>query len=263
MSESQINLSKPPRSPPMNIPPKQRSVYNSFFPEPSMSANVVTKLDIIRNNKIKFTELKDELDIYKKELIIFKNLKRGEKLGKEVISQNIEEKEKKEREEQQEQQEEQQEKPSESEHIKQEIKTYYKQEPYRGMWLTRWWYSESREKTIEYLDEDFTKFMNYLDRIINNLNCDPTGIYVQLVKDIREFINDIIPGLYNLKQTYPNTVKVVAKVDSIILTLLDFKEKTDDYLARKNQNVRLTVKSRPVSIEPIGAKYNDMPSNSV
>ena len=259
MSESQINLSKPPSSSTINIPPKQRSVYNSFFPEYSMSTNVVTKLDIIRNNKIKFTELKDELDIYKKELIIFKNLKKGEKLGKEVISQNIEEKEKKEKEEQQEQQEE----PSESEYIKQEIKTYYKQEPYRGMWIARWWYSESREKTIEYLDEDFTKFMNYLDRIINNLNCDPTGIYVQLVKDIREFINDIIPGLYNLKQTYPNTVKVVAKVDSIILTLLDFKEKTDDYLARKNQNVRLTVKSRPVSIEPLCSNYSGMTSNSV
>ena len=132
------------------------------------------------------------------------------------------------------------------------------------MWITRWWYSESRGKTIEYLDEDFTNFMNYLDRILNNISCDPKGLYISLIKAIREFINDIIPGLYNLKQTYSDSVKMVAKVDSIILTLLDFKEKTDDYLTQKKQNVRLTVKSRKIPVEVVrNTSYDDMPSNSI
>ena len=143
------------------------------------------------------------------------------------------------------------------------VVSYYKEEAYRGQWIARWWYSESREKTIDYLDEDFTKFMNFLDRILSNLKCDPTGIYVNLVTEIREFIDQIIPGLYNLKQTYPSVVKVVAKVDSIILTLLDFKEKTDDYLARKNQNVRLTIKSKKIPIFVDTNQYNEMPPNSI
>ena len=31
-------------------------------------------------------------------------------------------------------------------------------------------------------------------------------------------------GLYNLKKTYPEDEKIVLKIDSIILTLIDFKE---------------------------------------
>ena len=75
MSESQINLIKPPRSPPMDIPRKERTVYNSFFPEPSRK-NVITKLDIIRNNKKRFNLLKEELEILKKELQVFTELKK-------------------------------------------------------------------------------------------------------------------------------------------------------------------------------------------
>ena len=87
MSESQINLIKPPRSPPMDIPRKERTVYNSFFPEPSRK-NVITKLDIIRNNKKRFNLLKEELEILKKELQVFTELKKGEKIGKEGICEN-------------------------------------------------------------------------------------------------------------------------------------------------------------------------------
>ena len=35
-----------------------------------------------------------------------------------------------------------------------------------------------------------------------------------------------MPGLYNLKKTYPTEVELVAKIDSIIVTLIDFKDKT-------------------------------------
>ena len=249
MSEKKTSsrLSMPPKSPPIPI----RSVHNTFFPEP----RVFTRMDMNHKFTETYKSLKKEFEIYKEDLAIFKELKVGEKLGKEVV---INEKE-----------------DSESgintnENVEEndnvETRKYYKQEPYRGLWIARWWYSEGREKTIQYLDEDFTKFMKYLDKILSNIDCDPTGLYVRLVNEIREFINLIVKGLYNLKKTYPEFVKMVAKVDSIILTLLDFKEKTDNYLKRKNQNVRLTVKSKKIPVyakNPKSSEYDGYPSNSV
>jgi len=270
MSESQKKLINPPRSPPMNIP--RRTVYNSFFPEPTRQHGMVTtRFEILRNNKLKFNKLKDELEIYKRDLIIFKDLQKGEKLGKQHTKDDTEKKEetnkdttKYTKKEEIQEEKEKAEPAEEEEDEMKKMKQYYKQQPYRGVWLTRWWYSESRIKTIEYLDEDFTNFMNYLDRILNNITHDHKGMYVPLIKAIREFINDIIPGLYNLKQTYSDSIKMVAKVDSIILTLLDFKEKTDDYLTQKNQNVRLTVKSKRIPVEAFkNTSYDDMPSNSI
>ena len=275
-------IRKPPRSPPISIPPKsrkyRRNVRNSFFPEPRRT-NKLIKLDLIQKAKNNKIILKKELEIYKKDLNIFTNLKNGEKLGKVLKSEeNIEPKTSE---------------PKPLENIKHKPlvpkplepnplepnpienikpkppenslkKKYYKQIPYSGLWLSRWWYSEGRDKTIEYLDEDFLKFMNYLDRIIDNLNTDQSGVFVLLVNNIREFINSIIPGLYNLKRTYSEYVKMVAKVDSIILTLLDFKEKTDNYLSKHKQNVRLTVKSKSRLIKTnVPEIYDNMPSNSV
>jgi hypothetical protein len=243
-------------------------------------------MDLIQKAKNNKIILKKELEIYKKDLNIFTNLKNGEKLGKVLKSEeNIEPKTP----------ENIKHKPLEPkplENIKHKPlvpkplepnplepnpienikpkppenslkKKYYKQIPYSGLWLSRWWYSEGRDKTIEYLDEDFLKFMNYLDRIIDNLNTDQSGVFVLLVNNIREFINSIIPGLYNLKRTYSEYVKMVAKVDSIILTLLDFKEKTDSYLSKHKQNVRLTVKSKSIQISVPSEIYDNMPSNSV
>ena len=254
-------IRKPPRSPPISIPPKSRrpkqNLYNSFFPEPRRS-NKLIQMDLIQKAKSNKIILKKELEIYKKDLNIFTNLKNGEKLGKVLKpEENIKHKpiEHKTPE------------PTTIEHNPSENslkKIYYKQIPYIGLWISRWWYSEGREKTIEYLDDDFLKFMNYLDRIIVNLNTDQSGVFVLLVNNIREFINSIITGLYNLKQTYSEYVKMVAKVDSIILTLLDFKEKTDNYLSKHKQNVRLTVKSKSRLIKTnVPEIYDNMPSNSV
>ena len=47
--------------------------------------------------------------------------------------------------------------------------------------------------------------------------------YKKLSSKIKKLINRIIPGLYNLKKTYSDEKKIVAKVDSIILILIDFK----------------------------------------
>jgi len=292
-------IQNPPRSPPISIPPKsrkyRRNVRNSFFPEPRRT-NKLIKMDLIQKAKNNKIILKKELEIYKKDLNIFTNLKNGEKLGKVLKSEeNIKPKtpenikpnplehkpiehkpiEPKSLEPKPIEPKPLEHKPLEHKSLEPKPlehnppenslkKKYYKQIPYSGLWLSRWWYSEGRDKTIEYLDEDFLKFMNYLDRIIDNLNTDQSGVFVLLVNNIREFINSIIPGLYNLKRTYSEYVKMVAKVDSIILTLLDFKEKTDNYLSKHKQNVRLTVKSKSRLIKTnVPEIYDNMPSNSV
>jgi hypothetical protein len=47
-----------------------------------------------------------------------------------------------------------------------------------------------------------------------------------------------------LKKTYPDTKEMIAKVDSIILTLIDFKDKTDDYIKQKNKGIKLLIKKK-------------------
>ena len=37
---------------------------------------------------------------------------------------------------------------------------------------------------------------------------------------------------------------MIAKVDSIILTLIDFKDKTDDYIKQKNKGIKLLIKKK-------------------
>lgn len=152
------------------------------------------------------TRLKNTLEENKKRLKIFTELKEGEKLGR------IEEME-----------------------GEKKILSYYKEEAYRGQWIARWWYGEGRIKTIGYLDEDFTTFCKFLDEMIEKSSVDPFCNYVKITKDTRNFINEILPGLNNLKKTYSDCVEMVAKVDSIILTLLDFKEKTNESVQNKNQ----------------------------
>ena len=49
------------------------------------------------------------------------------------------------------------------------------------------------------------------------------------VSKITDFIDSIMPGLYHLKKTYPEESNLVAKIDSIIVTLIDFKDSTDLY----------------------------------
>ena len=159
------------------------------------------------------TRLKNTLEENKKRLKIFEDLKEGEKLGR--VEEIVDDK---------------------------KVISYYKEEAYRGQWIARWWYGEGRLKTISYLDEDFTEFCKFLDEMIEKSSVDPFCNYVKITKDTRDFINQILPGLNNLKKTYNDCVEMVAKVDSIILTLLDFKEKTNESVRQKKQNsVKLMV----------------------
>ena len=153
------------------------------------------------------TRLKNTLEENKKRLNIFVDLQEGEKLGR-VEEMEVDDK---------------------------KVVSYYKEEAYRGQWIARWWYGEGRIKTISYLDEDFTEFCKFLDEMIEKSSVDPFCNYVKITKETRDFINEILPGLNNLKKTYSDCVEMVAKVDSIILTLLDFKEKTNESVSNKSQ----------------------------
>ena len=155
------------------------------------------------------TRLKETFNYHKKNFFVFKNLNEGEKLGKQIN------------------------KNGDSE--------YYKVSHYTGIQISRWWYGEGRIKTVEYLDNDFSEFMKFLDELVNNLEVDPFCKYAKMAKDVRMFIDSILTGLHSLKKTYPNTEKMKAKVDSIILTLLDFKEKTEDYITQKHKGIKLLI----------------------
>jgi len=158
------------------------------------------------------TRLKDNFEKNKNNLEIFKELKEGEKLGKQINSEG---------------------KPE-----------YYKVSHYMGIQFSRWYYGEGRAKTVEYLEEDFSNFMKFLDDLLKNLEVDPFCQYAKMAKDVREFIDTILPGLYSLKKTYPDTKEMIAKVDSIILCLCDFKDKTDDYINQKNKGIKLLIKRK-------------------
>lgn len=163
------------------------------------------------------TEMKETLEKHKKNLEIFRNLKQNEKLGKQKNAEgNME---------------------------------YYKVGEYRGMFISRWFYGEGRFKTIEYLDADFSEFMKYLDELLSNLEVDPYCYYMKLGKQTKEFIDEILPGLYSLKKTYPTCKEMVAKVDSIILTLIDFKDRSDELIRQKERTSGINLMIHPIRRE--------------
>ena len=104
--------------------------------------------------------------------------------------------------------------------------------------LSRWWYSENREKTKKYITEDFSKFVKYLNEVKNMYSYYSLNIYYKnLLKRIHSFINKITPGLYNLKKTYTDNKEIKAQVDSIILTMLDFKNETEIKEAKPSKSI--------------------------
>ena len=82
----------------------------------------------------------------------------------------------------------------------------------------RWWYSQNRKKTFSDLTKDFLRFTDFLDNILSG------PPFKKLIDEMILFINDLMVGLYNLKTTYPNYEDIKCKIDSIIMTLIDFKE---------------------------------------
>ena len=64
------------------------------------------------------------------------------------------------------------------------------------------------------------------------------NIYTKLINKINFFIKNLILGLYNLKKTYIDSDILNNKVDSIILTLLDFKKESNYIMDIKCSNYK-------------------------
>ena len=108
-----------------------------------------------------------------------------------------------------------------------------------GMLQRAWrnYYGEDRNSTIEYLTEDFELYSNFLDRICARADNDLLNIFKDFAYSVSKYSQKIIERLYNLKKTYmddSDNKKIIARIDSIILTLIDFKDKIIQTYETKN-----------------------------
>ena len=155
----------------------------------------------VEENRSIIDELETNFENIKKTLNIFINMKRGDKIMKTFdCSKNV---------------------------------SYYTIGTENWQKTLRWWHGEDRNKTIDYLDSEFTDFAKFLDKVLFNMKQHNVLKYFSLALEVSRFINDILPGLYSLKETYEDYEKMKTKVDSIITTLIDYKDQVELY---KNQN---------------------------
>ena len=160
-----------------------------------------TLKDVIKKSKDIPFDLNKDFIKFKQKLNVFIDLKVGEKIGKKNNDLNNK-------------------------------YWIYKESNYQK--IQRWWYNENRYITIVQLDFDFGNFFKFLDAFSHKYENECFGDYLFLKNNIHNFIDDIILGLYNLKKTYNDFKEMELKIDSIILTLLDFKELTNDISVKKN-----------------------------
>lgn len=117
-------------------------------------------------------------------------------------------------------------------------KKLYREPPgYLQSWK-RWWYGEDKFTTFQHLDSYFSDFMKFLDLVVSSAKSDFSIELVKLGNDISEFINIIIPGIHILKTTYPTYVQLHCKIDSIIITMIDFKKDFRAIVSPKGQQRR-------------------------
>ena len=104
-----------------------------------------------------------------------------------------------------------------------------------NQYIRRIWWQQDRYKTDKILEDEFNKFVIFLDNYSDCLS-EIKGLaqlnenYNLLLRRIVTLINQLIIGLYALKQTYSDFKPIKCRIDSIILTLIDFKIKTKKYL---------------------------------
>ena len=94
----------------------------------------------------------------------------------------------------------------------------------------RWWGNQGRKFTFKHLDEDFTEYMKFLDKILGSLIFSLDARYINLAKKVRELSDSIMSGLYKLKSTYPEEKELICKIDSIILAIIDYKSSLSEKL---------------------------------
>ena len=74
--------------------------------------------------------------------------------------------------------------------------------------LRRWWTKQGRSHTFNHLDEDFSKFMKFLDKVLNSLNVTYDNRYRLLGKNLKDLANSLMTGLHTLKKNISNRSEV-------------------------------------------------------
>jgi hypothetical protein len=182
-----------------------------------------------------FSEIKNNIALKIKELDIFTRLKEGDKFGKYEEDNGSVVKE-----------------------------TYFITEAGYLQRAIRLYYGQDRYKSCKYLETDFKCFAGDLD---NLLICLESGSDYENVKKFTNntisFINKIIPGLYSIKKTYPDYPDILARVDSIILVLIDFKTKSSKIMKMKLERHKLEQFNMCQSLESIHRLVMDNHDNKV
>ena len=133
-------------------------------------------------------ELVNNFNIQKKKINLFKFLKKNDKLMENSIENNL-----------------------------------YIEHPSYFRFIKRWWYGEDKETAFKHLNNYFIEFIKFLDTILSSIKEDKSKDIIVLGNSICNYINNIIPGIHALKNTYPNYTELHNKIASIIMTLVDFK----------------------------------------
>lgn len=91
--------------------------------------------------------------------------------------------------------------------------------------VSRYWNNQGRQQLFEYIDLQFTEFVKLLDLCKSAQEFDQSDTKIISVNDtLEEYVDRIIPGLHNLKKTYEGESNLIAKIESIILTFIDYKD---------------------------------------
>ena len=107
--------------------------------------------------------------------------------------------------------------------------------------MTRWWYSENRYKTYDYIEQDLDDFTKYLEKYYTDIllseefkivNINHKGLFLKIANfnsELCEFIKKMVVGIYTLKRTYTYAIENsygnqdCDKKAQEIVTLIDYK----------------------------------------
>lgn len=113
---------------------------------------------------------------------------------------------------------------------------------YSGLFqgVVRWWYNQNRELILKYLDTEFTEYSLLLDMNIDAIRSRPVRKeYTDVINQNINLINDIIPGLDNLKESYLDYDDLTKKIESIVFTLIDFKTTAMDIFKNNEEKAKI------------------------
>jgi hypothetical protein len=87
--------------------------------------------------------------------------------------------------------------------------------------ITRWWTNNSRQKTVEILEEEINTYLNFLTFIYGAYNDENTtenekNKLMQLYTSHSELHNNYIQGLQCLKVTYSNDDSLLSSITNMI-----------------------------------------------